>query len=70
MDTTSAPTSQKETKDPTHSAHCRLWGPGFLDVSLVPEEQELATPTQAPAQAMATAGMNLDALASLQADEL
>ena len=69
-DTTSSPTSQKETKDPTQSAHYRLWGPGFLNVSLVPEEQELTTPTQAPTQAMATASMNLDALASLQADEL
>ena len=37
---------------------------------LVPEEQEPATLTQAPAQAMATAGMNLDAITSLQADEL
>ena len=69
-DTTSAPTSQKETKDPTQSAHYRLWGPGFLDVSLVPEEQELATPIQAPAQAMANAGMNLDSLESIQADDL
>ena len=39
-------------------------------MSLVPEEQEPATPTKAPAQTMATAGMNLDAIASLQADEL
>ena len=39
-------------------------------MSLVQEEQEPATPTQAPAQSMATAGMNLDAIASLQADEL
>ena len=100
--------SQTETsKDPTQSSHYRLWGPGFLDVSLVPEEQELATPTQppsstiqkkygrrttikspgqsttrtqgktdhqasteVPAQTMATSGMNLDALASLHADEL
>ena len=69
-DTTSAPTSQKETKDPTQSAHYRMWGPGFLDVSLVPKEQEPATPTQAPPQAMATAGMKLDALTSLQVDEL
>ena len=68
--TTSAPPSQKETKNPTQSSHYRLWGPGFLDVSLVLEQQELATPTQAPAQAMATAGMNMDALARLQADEL
>ena len=45
-------------------------GPGFLDVSLVPEEQEPATPTKAPAQAMATAGMNIYAIASLHADEL
>ena len=69
-DTTSAPTSQKDTKDPTQSVHYRMWGPRFLDVSLVSEEQEPATPTKAPAQAMATAGMNLDAIASLQADEL
>ena len=53
-DTTSAPTSQREAKDPTQSAHYRLWGPGFLDMSLVPEEQEPATPTGAPAQARAT----------------
>ena len=76
------------TKDPTHSLHYRLWGPGFLDVSLVPEQQELATPTQqqgtarpqgttdhqasteVPTQTMATPSMNLDALASFQADEL
>ena len=32
IDTTSSPTSQKDTKDPTQSAHYRLWGPGFLDV--------------------------------------
>ena len=44
--------------------------PGFLDVSLVPEEQEPATTTKAPAQARDTAGMNLNAIASLQADEL
>ena len=69
-DTTSAPTSHTETKELTQSAHYRLWGPGFLDVPLVPEEQELVTPTQAPAQAMASVGMNLDALASLQAYEL
>ena len=36
-DTPSAPTSQMEAKDPTQSAHYRLWGPGFLDVSFVPE---------------------------------
>ena len=69
-DTTSALTSQREAKDPTQSAHYRLWVPGFLDVSLVPEEQEPATPTKAPAQARATEIMNLDAIASLQADEL
>ena len=72
--TTSDPTSQKETsKDLTQSSHCRLWGPGFLDVSLVPEQQELATLTQAPsvpAQTMAITDMNLDAIASLQVDEL
>ena len=45
-------------------------GPGFFGVSLVPEEQEPATPTKPTAQAMATAGMNLDAIASLQVDEL
>ena len=39
-------------------------------MSLVPEEQEPATPTKAPAQARATEIMNLDAIASLQADEL
>ena len=39
-------------------------------MSVVPEQQELATTTQAPAQAMDTAGMNLDALARLQADEI
>ena len=69
-DTTSTPTSQRDTKDPTQSAHYRLWGPGFLDVSLIPEEQEPATPTKAPSQARATAGMNLDAIASLQEDDL
>ena len=47
-----------------------MWGPGFIGVSLVPEEQEPATPIQAPAQAMATAGMNLDALTSLQEDDI
>ena len=35
-DTKSAPTSQKDTKYPTQSTHYRLWGPGFLDVSLIP----------------------------------
>ena len=54
IDTASAPTSQMKFKDPTQSAHYRLWGPGFLDVSLVPEEQEPATPTKAPAKARAT----------------
>ena len=39
-------------------------------MSLVIEEQELATTTEAPSQARATSGMNLDAIASLQADEL
>ena len=69
-DTTSSPTSQKDTKDPTQSAHYRLWSPGFLVVSLVPEEQDPATQTKAPALAMATAGMNLDIIASLQVDDL
>ena len=68
-DTSSAPTSQKDAKDPTQSAHYRLWGPGFLDMSLVPEEQEPATPTKSPAQVRDTEGINLDAIASLQADE-
>ena len=36
-DTPSAPPPHRE--DPTQSAHYRLWGPGFLDVSLVLEEQ-------------------------------
>ena len=71
--TTFAPTSPKETKDLTQSSYYRLWGPGFLDVSLVLEQQELATAAQpplVPAQTMATSGMNQNALASLQADEL
>ena len=67
-DTPSAPPPHRE--DPTQSAHYRLWGPGFLDVSLVPEEQEPATPTGAPTQARVTETMNLDAIAGLQADEL
>ena len=46
-----------------------MCGLGFLDVYLVPEEQELATPTQAPTQVMANTGMNLDTLTSLQANE-
>ena len=66
--------SQKEnSKDPNQSSHYRLWGPGFLDVSLVLEQQELATvaqPPLVPAQTMANFGMHLYALASLQADEL
>ena len=39
-------------------------------MSLVPEEQEPATPTGDPAQAKATETMNLDAIAGLQADKL
>ena len=39
-------------------------------MSLVPEEQEPATPTEAPAEARATEIMNLNAIASLQSDEL
>ena len=66
--TPSAPLSHRE--DPTQSAHYRLWSPGFLDVSLVPEEQEQATPTGAPTQARISETMNLDAIAGLQADEL
>ena len=57
-------------EDPTQSAHYRLWGPGFLDVSLIPEEQEPATPTGAPTQARTTEIMNLDVIAGLQADDL
>ena len=63
-----APPSHRE--DPTQSAHYRLWGPGFLDVSLVFEEQEQATPTGSPTQVRVTKTMNLDAIAGLQADEL
>ena len=69
-DKTSASTSQKETKDLTQSAHYRLWGPGFLDVSLFPEEQDPSTPTQAPAQAMDYVGMNLSTLTIPHADDL
>ena len=69
-DTSSVPTSQKETQDLNQSAHYRLLVSGFLDVSLFLTEQEPATPTQAPIQAMATSGMNLDALAILQSDEI
>ena len=58
-DTPSAPPPHRE--DPTQSAHYRLWGPGFLYASLVPEEQEPATPTGAPTQARVTETMNLDA---------
>ena len=39
-------------------------------MSLIPEEQEPATPTGAPTQARVTETMNLDAIAGLQADEL
>ena len=39
-------------------------------MSLVPEEQEPATTTEAPDQARATAGMKLDVIASLQADDI
>ena len=39
-------------------------------MSLFPEEQEPDTTTKAPAQVRATAGMNLDAIASLHVDEL
>ena len=55
---------------PPQSAKYRMWGPGFLDVPLVPEEQEPATPTGTPTQARFTKTMNLDAIARLQADEL
>ena len=48
------------------ASNYRLWGPGLLDVSLIIEQQEMATPTQAPAQKMATSGMNLDVLSILQ----
>ena len=108
MHTAAVPTSQTETsKDPTQSSHYRLRGPVFLDLSIVPEQQELEAPTQLPsstikrksgqrtviqspgrgsarpqgktdpqvsteepAPTMATPGVNLDALASLQEDEL
>ena len=39
-------------------------------MSLVPEEQDLTTPTKAPAQAMSMEGMNIDTISSLQADDL
>ena len=47
--TAAAPTSLTETsEDLNQSSHYRLWGPGLLDVSLVPEQQELKAPTHPP----------------------
>ena len=57
-------------KYPTQSAHYRLWEPGFIDVSPIPEEHTQATPTDSTTPARATGAMNLDAVAGLQADEL
>ena len=57
-------------KDPTQSAHYRLWEPGFIDLSPIPEEHTQATPTDATTPARATGAMNLDAVAGVQADEL
>ena len=49
MHKAAAPASPAETpKDPTRSSHYILWGPRFLDVSLMPEQQELKVPTDPP----------------------